>query len=160
MSSISPCSSPNYAISKDRVLGKSDGPLPEHWTLVKEWNIERRQPFESWRSLANSQMLHMHQELSKSLQRHPNAAQKWTVWLRHLLDQRLYDHMNKHVLESNEITTLSIKTNKVFFAEKVKVCNGLIFDIEFQLHSTCFKRLQPSFSWIFKEIQVVLFGVF
>lgn len=76
MSSGSQCSSPCYPISQARVLGKTDGPLPEQWTLVKEWNMERRQPFESWRSLANSQILHMNDEFARSLQRYPNALQK------------------------------------------------------------------------------------
>lgn len=48
-------------------------PLPEQWTLVKDWHMERREPFESWRSLANSQITRMYREMEKSIDDHPKA---------------------------------------------------------------------------------------
>lgn len=48
-------------------------PLPEQWTLVKEWHIEKRSPFEGWRSLANSQIDNMYAQMKTSIEEHPNA---------------------------------------------------------------------------------------
>lgn len=55
---------------------KSNGPLPEQWMLVKDWNIERREGFETWRSSASSQIERMYEEMRKSVEEHPEALLK------------------------------------------------------------------------------------
>ena len=57
-------------------LRKTDLPLPEQWTLVKDWHIEKRRPCEDWRPLANSQIAHMYQQMKTSIEEHPNALSR------------------------------------------------------------------------------------
>ena len=67
-------SSPSQAnnINVNRLI-QVNNPLPEQWTLVKEWHIEKRSPFEGWRSLANTQIAQMYEQMKTSIEEHPNA---------------------------------------------------------------------------------------
>lgn len=51
-------------------------PLPEQWTLVKEWHMEKREPFESWRSLTISQINQLHKKMAQSMTEYPSALMK------------------------------------------------------------------------------------
>lgn len=75
MSSYSLSPTPVNEVSRSSIL-KSNGPLPEQWMLVKDWNIERREGFETWRSSASSQIERMYEEMRKSVEEHPEALLK------------------------------------------------------------------------------------
>lgn len=64
----------NQAYNKN--IMQVNDPLPEQWTLVKEWHMERREPFESWRSLTNSQIDQLHKQMVQSVKQHPSALMK------------------------------------------------------------------------------------
>lgn len=66
-------STPSQANIKVSSLIQTNHPLPEQWTLVNEWHIEKRSPFEDWRSLANSQIIHLYKQMKESVEQHPNA---------------------------------------------------------------------------------------
>ena len=70
MSGKSTPSQPNVKVSS---LLQTSHPLPEQWTLVKEWHIERRSPSEDWRTLANSHISHMYRQMKESIEQHPDA---------------------------------------------------------------------------------------
>lgn len=53
--------------------------LPEQWTLVKEWHMEKRSPYEDWRCMANSQIQHLHEKMKASIEQYPNALLKWRL---------------------------------------------------------------------------------
>ena len=74
MSRSSMKSTTNEAYSKN-IMQVSD-PLPEQWTLVKEWHMERRGPFECWRSLTNSQIDQLYKQMEQSVKQHPSALMK------------------------------------------------------------------------------------
>ena len=63
-------SQPNVNVSS---LLQTSHPLPEQWTLVKEWHIETRSPSEDWRTLANSHISHMYRQMKESIEQHPDA---------------------------------------------------------------------------------------
>lgn len=67
-------STPNYDIGKN--VANVGDPLPEQWTLVKQWHMERREPFESWRSLTNSQIDHLYKQMMQSVAEHPSVLEK------------------------------------------------------------------------------------
>ncbi|XP_077980493.1 uncharacterized protein LOC144435753 [Glandiceps talaboti] len=53
-----------------------DSRHPESWTLVHEWNMEKRQqrevdPYKNWKFDVQSQIANMGDQLRKSLQTHP-----------------------------------------------------------------------------------------
>ena len=74
MSRSSARSSPNDAFSKN--IMQVNDPLPEQWTLVKEWHMERREPFESWRSVTNSQIDQLYKQMTQSVAEHPSVLMK------------------------------------------------------------------------------------
>lgn len=73
---MSQSSSPSPTNINVNSLIKVNQPLPEQWTLVKDWHIEKRSPFEDWRPLANSQIAHMYQQMKTSIEEHPNALSR------------------------------------------------------------------------------------
>lgn len=76
---MSNTSSPSPPIINVKSLIRTNSTLPEQWTLVKEWHIEKRSPYEDWRYLANSQIQHLHEKMKASLEQHPNALLKWRL---------------------------------------------------------------------------------
>ena len=66
-------STPSPSNIKATSLIKTNNPLPEQWTLVNEWHIEKRSPLEDWRPLTNSQITHMYKQMKASIEQHPKA---------------------------------------------------------------------------------------
>ena len=64
---------PSQTNIKVSSLVQTNHRLPEQWTLVKEWHIEKRSPFEDWRTLANTQITQMYKQMKKSIEEHPDA---------------------------------------------------------------------------------------
>ena len=73
---MSQSSSPSPTNININSLIKVNQQLPEQWTLVKDWHIEKRRPCEDWRPLANSQIAHMYQQMKTSIEEHPNALSR------------------------------------------------------------------------------------
>ncbi|XP_078682523.1 uncharacterized protein LOC144916956 [Branchiostoma floridae x Branchiostoma belcheri] len=45
--------------------------LPEQWSLVEQWHMERREPVELWRSSVSNQLSNLKNRLTKSLHDFP-----------------------------------------------------------------------------------------
>ncbi|XP_078603030.1 uncharacterized protein LOC144877036 isoform X1 [Branchiostoma floridae x Branchiostoma japonicum] len=48
--------------------------LPEQWSLVEQWHMERREPVELWRSSVSNQISNLKNRLSKSLHDFPRRV--------------------------------------------------------------------------------------
>ncbi|CAH1268583.1 Hypp3911 [Branchiostoma lanceolatum] len=48
--------------------------LPEQWSLVEQWHMERREPVELWRSSVSNQLSNLKNRLSKSLHDFPRRV--------------------------------------------------------------------------------------
>ncbi|XP_002739954.1 uncharacterized protein LOC100372287 [Saccoglossus kowalevskii] len=77
-SPFNPASCSNSTMGLPYLALSRSGPIPEQWTLVHEWNIEKRQqrdidPYVNWQFDVQSQISNMGDKLNKSLHEHPTG---------------------------------------------------------------------------------------